>query len=680
MKTSLKTKFLLFSLLLVLLTTVGLSIVYYLLSRQENQRESRQRIQSAFNIIIDDFFNRRDAYTKRLEEFLNENVPLSRAVHFYNRDATQLQSPDFIIIHFSRVADDLKKFGRTMSINRLTLYGLDKRLLMLYQQRDNQEDIGIYRSSKTGEDSYFPLTERAQILFSSQDIPNTPLPHGISERFTGDIPVKVRADFVSEGQALILKITAPVFRNDEIVGVLVCDIFSEKSMVERYAFLSKTDVNFFTGQQFSIGTLPIQASFDFTSPDSMVLCESFATHDRQPDIISVTLNGQAYYQGQCLIEHNGVPAGVIAVSLSQQIEKQALQKVLLAMCAISGIVLLLAGGLSWLLSRNLVTTIDTIVLNAEKISAGDLTHTLSIQGSREIQRLAHAFNNMAENLRTMTSHVKSASACIQVSTQEILASIDQLAASLEQQSASVLQTSMTMEQVVAASQQIASNVKAVVNIAEKTGADAKQGMHVAEDTIRKMQAIESSNQNDTAHIQNLGQQSAEVANIMEFIAAIADQTKLIAFNASLEAAGAGETGKRFRVVAEEIRHLADNVIEATGDIDQTLTDMQQSVQKLVHSSEISTHLIQEGVDYTSNTATWLKEIVNGAMETTLAAQEISDSIQQQQLASEEISTALKEISSSINQFAEAGTMNRDTASQLNALSEDLEEAIKVVKL
>ncbi len=680
MKISLKTKFLLFSLSLVLLTTVGLSIVYYLLSRQENQRDSRQRIQAAFNIIIDDISNRRDTYTKRLQEFLNENASLGRAVHFYNRDSTQLQSPDFTVIYLLKVVKDLKKFGRTMSINRLTLYALDKRLLMLYQQRDSQEDAGVYRISETGEDSYFSLSDRAQLLFSNQDMPTTSLPPGISERFTGDIPVDTRADFVSEGQMFVLRITAPVYRNAEIVGVLVCDIFSKQPMAERYAFLSKTDVNFFIGQQFSIGTLPGQTTFDLTSPASIALCESFATHDKQPDIISVTFNEKTYYQGQCLITSDNAPIGVITVNLSQQISQQTLQKVLVAVFVISGIALLVAGSLSWLLSHNLVKTIDKVVRSAEKISAGDLTHTLSIQGDREIRRLSLAFNRMAENLRMMTRHVKSAGDHIQASTQEILASTDQLASSLEQQSASVLQTSMTMEQVVAASQQIARSVTSVVQIAERTGADAQQGMNAAKDMIEKMQAIEMSNQNDTAHIQNLGQQSAEIANIMELIASIADQTKLIAFNASLEAAGAGEAGKRFRVVAAEIRHLADNVIEATGDIDQTLTDMQNSVQKLVHSSEISTQRIREGVDNTSNTATWLKEIVSGAMETTRAAQEISGLIGQQQLAGEEISITLKEISSSINQLTETGTMSRDTASQLNALSDDLEEAIKVLKL
>ena len=256
----------------------------------------------------------------------------------------------------------------------------------------------------------------------------------------------------------------------------------------------------------------------------------------------------------------------------------------------------------------------------------------------------------------------------------------QLAASLEEQSASVLETSFTMEKVVSASQQIAQNAESVVTIAEKTRNDAQQGMSVAEETMKQMQDIERSNNTDTENIRILSQKSAEIAKIMKLITTIADQTKLIAFNASLEAAGAGSAGRRFGIVAKEIRHLANSVIESTGMIRQTLTDMQQAVQKLVLSSEISTKSVREGVEYTMDTANWLKEILNGAAETTKAAQDISHSTQEQRLASEEISTALKEISINTNHFAEAGALIRNIASKLNSLAEELEDATKALKL
>ena len=683
MRTSIKTKLLALCIFLVLLTAIGISTTYYWLTKRDKHRESRQRIQIAFDIILDDFVTRADTYTRRLEEFLKENVPLSRATYFYSRDEVQLQSMEFILIHFSQVAEDLTKFGRTILANRLTLYGINKRLLLVYQNHEDQEDIGIYMLTHTGDNTYLSLnnpSDRSRILFSNQQIPDVPLPVGVADHFEGNIPESITTDLVNDGQRLSLKIVAPVYRHERLTGVLVCEVFSTQSIVERYVSLSKTDVNLFAGTQLSVGTLRAQTQFMPESLDEIPLCETLLTNSSELDIFPITFDKQDYYQGQCVIKNGKTLIGAVTVSLSQHIEKQEIRKILMAVLAISGATIILAFGLSLIFSQNIIQSIKDVVLSAEKISAGDLTHRIRVQGSGEIRRLTQAFQHMAEALRTIGGHVQRASDLIKASTREILPATDQLAASLEEQSASVLETSFTMEKVVSASQQIAQNTESVVTIAEKTRGDAQHGMNVAEETIQKMQEIERSNKTDTENIRMLGQKSAEIAKIMKLITTIADQTKLIAFNASLEAAGAGSAGKRFGIVAEEIRHLANSVIESIGTIRQTLTDMQQAVQKLVLSSEISTESIREGVEYTMDTANWLKEILNGAAETTKAAQDISHSTQEQRLASEEISTALKEMSTSTSQFAEAGVLIRNIASKLNSLAEELEDATKALKL
>jgi methyl-accepting chemotaxis protein len=683
MKISIATKFLALCVFLVVLTTAGISTTYYWLTRQDKHRESRQRIQIAFDIILDDFVNRRATYISRLEEFLKENVPLSRAIHFYSRDESQIQSMEFILIHFSQVANDLKKFGRTVSANRLTLYGVNKRLALVYQHHEDQEDVGVYGISTAGNDTYLSLnnpSDRSRILFSNQSIPDTPLPVGVNAHFEGEIPETISADMVNDGQRLNLKIIAPIYRHDSITGVLVCEVFSTQSIVERYALLSKTEVNLFAGNQLSVGTLYTQTQFAPEHLDKVSSCETLLTHDTELEIVPVTFNEQHYYQGQCTIGDSQNSIGAITVSLSQNIEKQEIRKILTAVLTISGLVIALALGLSLVFSRNIVRSIKDVVLTAEMISAGDLTHTIQVQGSGEIRRLTQAFRNMADALRTINDHVKRAGNWIKSSTQDILEATDRLATSLEEQSSSVLETSATMEKVVSASQQISQSTDAVVHIAQKTREDAQQGLRVAEDMLKKMQDIERSNQTDTENIQHLGHKSIEISKIMEVIATIADQTKLIAFNASLEAAGAGSAGRRFGVVAEEIRHLADSVIGSTVTIRQTLADIQTSVQALIVSSENSTRNIHEGVEYTILTTKWLKEILNGTAKTTSAAQKIAHSILGQQLAGEEISAALKELSINTHQFAEAGALNRDIANQLKALAEDLEEATKALKL
>lgn len=411
-------------------------------------------------------------------------------------------------------------------------------------------------------------------------------------------------------------------------------------------------------------------------PISPVLRETAKTSET-----TIVLNEGIYHTVVPISTPQHGQLGVIDIGFSEQVVQEKIRRALFTTLWLFFLLPVLAGaGFIWL-SRPLLSPIQEIMQTTERISTGDLTKIIvPEQGRGEIRRLTRAFRIMARNLYTITQQVQRAGELIKNATHEILAATDQLAAALEEQSASVLQTSATMESVVAASQQISQSTDAVVQIAQKTRADAQQGLQVSEDTLKKMQEIAEANRTDTEYIQNLGRQSGEIARIMDVIDTIADQTKLIAFNASLEAAGAGTAGKRFGVVAQEIRHLADSVFGSTKSIRQTLADIQSSVQSLIASSEKSTTSIHEGGEFTGLTTEWLKEILKGTAKTTNAAQKISRSILGQQRASEEISAALKEISINIDQFARSSAITRDTASKLDTLSKELDEMLKVFKL
>ena len=394
----------------------------------------------------------------------------------------------------------------------------------------------------------------------------------------------------------------------------------------------------------------------------------------------IVLDDAIYHTLVPMNDKNGRYLGMIDIGFPWSIVDQKIQSILYSAIWLFGLLSCLTGGILLFLSTPIFLPVREVVHAAEMISAGDLRTTIEEQGSGEIRRLTVAFRHMANNLRTMTEQVIRAGSLIKSSTHDILTASNQLAVSLEEQSASVLETSVTMENVVAASQEISESTDAVVQIAQKTRNDAQQGLHIAEDTLKKMQDIEQSNQINVESIQHLGRQSGEISKIMDVIVSIADQTKLISFNASLEAVEAGKAGRRFGVVAKEIRNLADNVIGSTKNIRRTLADIQTSVQNLIISSEASTKNIQEGVEYTKLTAKWLREILNGTDNTTNATQNISASIVGQQCASEGISAALKEISISTDQFAKAGAATHDIAGRLDSLSKELEDSIKVLKL
>ncbi len=379
-------------------------------------------------------------------------------------------------------------------------------------------------------------------------------------------------------------------------------------------------------------------------------------------------------------DQRGVALGLFDVGLSNRSERRRMT------AFFAGQTLLFLGTASlaafavFRLSRRSVRAVHEMLRVSERVLTGDLTSDMPVlTGRGDIMRLAQRFYQVVTSLRGLTQQVRQATDKIAAVAEDLLRATDRLAAALEEQSSALTETSINMESVAQASQQISSNTDAVVQIAEKTRADAQKGTEIANDALRKMQDIQASNQTDTAHIQQLGQTSTEIFKIMDVIASIADQTKLIAFNALLEAADVGEKGRRFGVVAKEIRVLADHVIHSTNAIRKSVDDIQTAIKNLQQSSETSTENIRQGADCTIRTTNWLQEIVSGATQTTRIAQKIARSILKQQLASEEISSALKELVDNTGDFMDTSSQARDIAAQLNALTGELDALIGELK-
>jgi methyl-accepting chemotaxis protein len=237
-----------------------------------------------------------------------------------------------------------------------------------------------------------------------------------------------------------------------------------------------------------------------------------------------------------------------------------------------------------------------------------------------------------------------------------------------------------MEEFSSTASQIALHSQGVVERADKTLDDSKNGAAEVENLTFKVNDISGNIQANLGEIVELGRKSKEINKVMEIINNIANQTKLIAFNAALEAASAGEAGKRFGVVAVEIRRLADSVVESTTEIEGKITEILDSVNRLVMSSEKSSQLIQEGQEYASHTVAMLIESVDGVEETTSAARQISLSTQQQQIASSQVVLALKDIEQGVRFSTESIHTSNAVIGELAELSDQLKALIKTFNM
>lgn len=254
--------------------------------------------------------------------------------------------------------------------------------------------------------------------------------------------------------------------------------------------------------------------------------------------------------------------------------------------------------------------------------------------------------------------------------------VEQYAAISADESASISEITSTTEELSASSTQIAEHAKAVVDTAQKTWEDTKKGATAIESMMMKMAEIHGASQKSAEEILALGKKSREITKVMEIINSIADHTKLLAFNAALEASSAGEAGKRFGVVAAEIRRLADSVTESTGEIEGKINEIQEAVNNLAVASEKSSRGIEQGMDFSSQTASLLSEIVEAAHTTMDSAKQISLSTQQQKTANSQVVIALREIMQGATTTSASVESLSTISFQLAALSESLAQILK----
>lgn len=337
---------------------------------------------------------------------------------------------------------------------------------------------------------------------------------------------------------------------------------------------------------------------------------------------------------------------VVSLLSPDEITAPAIRLLLLLLAIIVVVLGIFIAILNRIMGGLISRPITQIAQDMKTIGGGDLTCAVDpslLARQDEIGQLARAVLDMQTQLHTLTLAVRNNAVGVQEGAHDIVGSVDEQAASTNQMSAAVAEITSTMEELSASSTQIAEYSRSVVDIANVTWENSKKGSQAMVLLLEKIKGIRADNELSLQEIIDLGRKSKEISKVMAIINVVADQTKLIAFNAALEASSAGEAGKRFGVVAAEIRRLADSVTESTGEIESRIGEIQDSISRLVITSEKGSVGIAEGMSASTLTSGLLDDLVDAASQTTSAAQQISLSTQQQKTASNQVVIALREI-------------------------------------
>lgn len=278
--------------------------------------------------------------------------------------------------------------------------------------------------------------------------------------------------------------------------------------------------------------------------------------------------------------------------------------------------------------------------------------------------------------RSLSKQVGSAVKLIQVSSTELQAASNQQVTSAKEQATAMNEISTTISELLATSRQIAESAQRVAQIAGEAGSAARSGDQTLARAQDSVLAIKRQVDVIVGHMLDLGKKSQQIGSVLEIINELSEQTNILSINATIEAAGAGESGRRFAVVADEIRKLADRVGGSTKEIRGLVDDVRAAVNTTVMATEVGSKAVDAGATQFTEVATAFRQISGSVMTMSDAAREIELSTKQQATAVEQVNVAVANVSQATKETESSSSQTLQTASQLTLLSRELTRLIQ----
>jgi methyl-accepting chemotaxis protein len=316
----------------------------------------------------------------------------------------------------------------------------------------------------------------------------------------------------------------------------------------------------------------------------------------------------------------------------------------------------------------------------ESIAAGDLSGSFGVKRKDELGMLAQAANDMSGQLRGLITELQQAGLQITNSSTQVLATAEDHALGSVQQAASIAQVTSTMEELTNTAKQIAQSATSVERIADDSADAAHAGYDSVGEALEAMENIRKRVADISGKILLLGERSRRISEVLNLIKEIAGEIHLLAVNAAIESAAAGEHGKRFAVVAGEVRRLAERTRDSAEEIKSIVGEIQSATHSSVLATEQGVKEVENGVALATGARGSLEQIMQMVDRTTQAIRQITLATQQQQSASEQIVQTMREVAVVTSQSAAGMKQSAMSVAELNVLADQFKTRIKEFKL
>jgi methyl-accepting chemotaxis protein len=367
-----------------------------------------------------------------------------------------------------------------------------------------------------------------------------------------------------------------------------------------------------------------------------------------------------------LTSNDAIKNGYLLLGLNATRISREIRNMAATMTGLGLLMILLGTACALFISKTLTKPLKDAVSVANAISEGDLRVSIVVNSQDEIGQLMSAMKTMDDTLKEVLSETKLAADNLASASRELSTGSAQMSLGVGEQSDRASQIAASSEEMSQTVLDIAKNASSMADSATETTKIAHDGESIVNRSVEEVKAIADTVNESSRLMASLGERSKQIGAIIDVIKDIADQTNLLALNAAIEAARAGEQGRGFAVVADEVRKLAERTSQATTEIGSMIGAIQQEVDKAVHNMSDGTKRDAVGVEFAAKAGDALHTIVS-------SVQDLQARVQQIASATEEMSSTSDQISSDIETIASVSRETSSSSGQIARSASDLAE-------
>ncbi len=336
-----------------------------------------------------------------------------------------------------------------------------------------------------------------------------------------------------------------------------------------------------------------------------------------------------------------------------------------------------AGALAYYLGGRIVAPLVSLRDAARSIAQGDFSSVsrARVEAGGELAELAESFFQAARNLQTFLSQLSQTSVTTQRGAGEILSSVARLAAMSAQQAAAINETTTTASEIAQTSKQATEHANSVIEITQRSDDLSRAGLNTVEEAVKASAALGEQVTRIAATMADLSERTQQVGEIIASVKDLAEQSNLLALNASIEASKAGEHGRGFSVVAMEMRTLAEQSRQAAVQVRSILQEIQRGSRDAAAATDEGAKRASAAVQLSRSAGEAIEGLALVIKDSALAARQIAANTRQQTIGVEQIVTAVSELSAAINESAEGTKVIEQGSASLSSMSKELAEAV-----